>query len=316
MGRFLPPKSNDRAYGATDEIVLSDALWRDRFHADPAILGRAISINRHPFTVVGISPQSFAGIFGGVAEAAWIPLSGLRGLSTDYPPDPLIELRYGLQVALRLRPGVSDSSAGAELHALAHSFAVKESPDKPQHWDWNLRDAAHFQRGLFNMVGEQLPVLLGASVLLMVLVSINIASLLGQHAARRRREIAIRSALGATPDRIAAQILAETGLLALAGATAGWAASTGLARALYLLLPNFGVPLTFNLHSDARILLLVTAVAVAVTLACGIYPVRQSLQVSQMRRCMKAAPRSRAVRAKGLAGASCLACNSASVSWY
>jgi predicted permease len=115
----------------------------------------------------------------------------------------------------------------------------------------------------------------------MVLVSINIASLLDQHAARRRREIAIRSALGATPDRIAAQVLAETGLLALAGASAGWAASIGMARALYLLLPNIGVPLAFNLHSDARILLLVTAVAVAVTLACGIYPVRQSLRVSQ-----------------------------------
>jgi putative ABC transport system permease protein len=131
------------------------------------------------------------------------------------------------------------------------------------------------------MVGTQLPILLGASVLLMVLVSINIASLLGQHAARRRREVAIRSALGATPDRIAAQVLAETGLLALAGATAGWAASTGMARALYLLLPNFGVPLAFNLDSDTRILFLVTAVAVVVTLVCGIYPVRQSLRVSQ-----------------------------------
>ena len=148
-------------------------------------------------------------------------------------------------------------------------------------WDWNLRDAAHFQRGLFNMVGSQLPVLLGASGLLMVLVCINIASLLGQHAARRRREVAIRSALGATPARIAAQVLAQTGLLALGGALAGWAASIGMARGLYVLLPNFGVPLAFNLHSDTRILLFVTAVAVAVTLACGIYPVRQSLRVSQ-----------------------------------
>jgi hypothetical protein len=92
-GRFFPPDSNDRAYGQHDEIVLSDALWRDRFNADPAIVGRAISINRHLFTVVGIGPQNFAGIFGGIAEAAWIPLSGLRGLSTDYPPDPLIQLR-------------------------------------------------------------------------------------------------------------------------------------------------------------------------------------------------------------------------------
>jgi predicted permease len=279
-GRFFTPNANDRAYGANDEIVLSDALWRDRFNADPAIVGRAISINRHPFTVIGIAPKEFAGIFGGVAEAAWIPLSGLRDLSADSPPDPLLQWHYGLQVAVRLHPGVSDASAASELHALARAFAL-QSGGKQGRWDLNLRDAAHFERGLFIMIGSQLPVLLGASVLLMVLVCINIASLLGQHAARRRREVAIRSALGATPARIAAQVLAETGLLALAGALAGWAASMGMARGLYVLLPSFGDPVAFNLHSDPRILLFVAAVAVTVTLACGIYPVRQSLRVSQ-----------------------------------
>jgi predicted permease len=279
-GRFFTPNANDRAYGANDEIVLSDALWRDRFNADPAMVGRAISINRHSFTVIGIAPKGFAGIFGGVAEAAWIPLSGLRDLSADSPPDPLLQWHYGLQVAVRLHPGVSDASAAAELHALARAFAL-QSGGKQGRWDLNLRDAAHFERGFFNMIGSQLPVLLGASVLLMVLVCINIASLLGQHAARRRREVAIRSALGATPARIAAQVLAETGLLALAGALAGWAASMGMARGLYVLLPSFGDPVAFNLHSDPRILLFVAAVAVTVTLACGIYPVRQSLRVSQ-----------------------------------
>jgi predicted permease len=280
-GRVFNPDANDRAYGANDEIVLSDALWRDRFNADSSIAGRAISINGHAFTVVGIAPKDFAGIFGGVAEAAWIPLSGLRGLSPDSRPDPLSQSHYGLQVAVRLRPGVSDASAAAELHTLAQAFALQHPGDNRGRWGWNLRDAAHFQRGLFNMVGSQLPVLLGASALLMVLVCINIASLLGQHAARRRREVAIRSALGATPTRIAAQVLAETGLLALGGGLAGWAASIGMARGLYVLLPNYGVPLAFNLHSDRRVLLFVTAVTVAVTLACGIYPVRQSLRVSQ-----------------------------------
>src|ERR1700733_5508253 len=167
-GRFFMSNGNDRAYGANDEIVLSDALWRDRFNANSSIVGRAISINGHPFTVIGIAPREFAGIFGGVAEAAWIPLSGLRGLSTDSPPDPL--LHYGLQVAVRLRAGVNDASAAAELHALAHAFALQQRGYNGGRWDWNLRDAAHFQRGLFNMVGSQLPVLLGASALLMVLV--------------------------------------------------------------------------------------------------------------------------------------------------
>jgi predicted permease len=115
----------------------------------------------------------------------------------------------------------------------------------------------------------------------MLLVCINIASLLGQHAARRRREVAIRSALGATPARIAAHIFVETSLLALAGAFAGWGLSTAMARSVYILLPNIGFSLAFNLHTDGRILAFVAAVAVAVTLICGMYPVRQSLRVSQ-----------------------------------
>ncbi len=279
LGRFFQADADDRAFGAHDEIVLSDVLWRESFHADRSVVGRALSINRHTFTVVGVAPAEFAGIFGGVAEAGWIPLSGLRDLSADSPPDPLEH--YGLQVAVRLRPEARNDEAAAEVHTLARAFARQHPGDRLDRWDLNLRDAAHFERGLFGMVGQQLPILSGASVLLMVLVCINIASLLGQHAARRRREIAIRSALGATPGRIAAQVLAETGLLAFAGALAGWAASAGMARALYVLLPNFGVPLAFNLHSDTRILLFVIVVAVAVTLVCGIYPVRQTLRISQ-----------------------------------
>jgi predicted permease len=280
IGRFFAPDADDRAFGSHDEVVLSDAYWRDRFAGDPGVVGRTISVNQHAFTVIGVGPKDFAGIFGGIAEAAWVPLSSLRDLSADSGPDPLAH--YGLGgVAVRLRPGVGDSAAAAELHALAHSFVLAQHGDRDSHWDLNLRDPAHFERGLFGMIGEMLPVLFGASILLMLLVCINIASLLGQHAARRRREVAIRTALGATPGRIAAQVFTETAILAAAGALAGWAASLAISRALYVLLETFGFPLAFNLRPDVRILLFVAAVATAVTLVCGMVPVRQSLRVSQ-----------------------------------
>ena len=104
VGNFFPPDANDRAYGSMDAIVLSDGLWRDRFNADPSVVGRTISINHHVFTVIGVAPAGFAGIYGGIAEAAWVPLSALRDLSADAPPDPLISARWGLQAVVRLRP--------------------------------------------------------------------------------------------------------------------------------------------------------------------------------------------------------------------
>jgi predicted permease len=281
IGRFFDVNANDRAYGSHDDAVLSDTLWRSRFAADPSIVGRAITINRHTFNVVGVAPRDFSGIYGGVAEMVWMPLSSLRSLSPDPTPDPLKD--YGLQAAIRIRPGVHDEAAAAELHTLAQTFALdQQDTARGRRRDLNLRDAAHFEKGFFGLIGEVLPILLGASVLLMVLVCINIASLLAQHAARRRREVAIRTALGATPARIAAQIFTETALLALAGALGGWAASAAMSRSIYVLLPDFGVPLAFNLGTDRRLLLFVAAVSVAVTLVCGMYPVRQALRASQL----------------------------------
>jgi predicted permease len=279
LGSFFQAGADDHAFGANDGVVLSDGLWRSNFSADPNVVGRTVSINRHAFTVVGVAPAEFAGIFGGVAESAWLPLSAMRDLDADAPADPLAH--YGLSVAVRLQPGIGDAAASADLHTLARTFAAQQNDSGYNGWDLNLRDSAHFERGLFGAIGEQLPILLGASLLLMILVCINIASLLGQHAARHRREVAIRTALGASPRRVAAQVFVETGLLALAGGLAGWAASTGISKSLYVLLPNFGMPLAFNLHTDFRILLFVTALVVAVTLCCGLFPLRQTLRVSQ-----------------------------------
>src|SRR3984885_11816222 len=135
LGTFFQPTVNDRAYGSMDAIVLSDGLWRDRFNADPSVVGRTIRVNHHVFTVIGVAPAGFAGIYGGIAEAAWVPLSALRELSVDASPDPLILARWGLQAVVGLRPGTSDAVAKAEIHTLARSFALSQHNDQYQSWD-------------------------------------------------------------------------------------------------------------------------------------------------------------------------------------
>jgi predicted permease len=281
LGRFFTPGANERTYGQHDEVVLSDREWRVRFNADPGIVGRAISINRHPFTVIGVAPRDFAGIYGGMGELMWMPMSASRSLQPDPKADPLKDM--GLMLAARLRAGVSHEAAAAELHTLARQIAA-DAEAKGAHmagWDLNLRDSAHFERGVFGVIGEQWPLLLGAALLLLVLVCINTASLLGQRAARRRREIAIRTSLGATSARIASQLFTEALLLAFAGGVVGWAASLVLSQSLYVLLPSFGFTLSFNLSTDWRVLGVVAALVMVVALVCGMMPIRQALRSSQ-----------------------------------
>jgi len=281
LGRFFTPGVNEHAYGQHDEVVLSDREWRVRFNADAHVVGQAITINRHPFTVIGVAPRDFSGIYGGIGELLWLPLSASRSLQVDSNPDPIKGI--GLQLVARLRPGVSHQAAAAELHGLARQFAKQAEANGANMagWDLNLRDSAHFERGVFGVIGEQWPALLGAAILLLALVCINTTSLLGQRAVRRRREIAIRTSLGATSRRIASQLFAEALLLAFVGGAIGWAASLALSKSLYALLPSFGFILSFNLDTDWRVLALVAAVVMLVALLCGMMPIRQALRSSQ-----------------------------------
>jgi predicted permease len=276
LGRLFDPNANDRAYGSHDEVVLSDREWRVRFGADPQAVGRAVWINRHQFTIIGVAPRDFSGIFGGMAEDMWLPLSAVRSLQPDVTADPLKTM--GLMAGGRLRFGATPAQAAAELHTLAREYMREKNFTG---WDLNLRDSAHFERGLFGILGEQMPILLGASVLLLLLVCVNTASLLGQRAVRRGREIAIRMSLGATSQRIARQLLIESLLLAFGGGMVGWAASVLLSHSIYVLLPTFGMPLSFNLTTDWRVLGVVAALVMLVALLCGMMPIRQALRGSQ-----------------------------------
>ncbi len=120
--------------------------------------------------------------------------------------------------------------------------------------------------------GQELPVLRAACGLLMCSFA-STSPVARTHAAKRMREVAIRTALGAASRALPRRSSVETGILAAAGALAGWAASTGLSRLLYVILPNFGIPLAFNLRTpECSPHIFITTVAMAVTIACGMYP--------------------------------------------
>ena len=278
LGRGFTPH-DDRAYGSAPEVVISYDLWRSRFHNDPGILGRSISVNRQPLTIVGVAPENFVGIYGGMAQSLWVPFSELPAL-TDGKPDPLMN-GYGLQVMARMRPSVVDQQASAELHNLAQQFAARKNSAYYKKWDLLMSDPGHMSRGLYGSISEVIPILFGAAGLLLVLVYANVAVFFIQRSSRRTRELAVRTSLGASRSRLLRQLLTETAVIAVLAGVAGWLASIALSRSMYALLPKAEVSFAFNFQPDLRILAFALGLTAITVLACGLLPAHQVLRVSQ-----------------------------------
>jgi predicted permease len=272
---------DDRAYSSAPEVVISYDLWRSRFNNDPGIVGRTISVNRQPLNVIGVAPENFVGIYGGLAQSLWVPFSELSAL-TDGKPDPLVSGNFGLEVVARLRPGVTDLQASAELHSLAHQFAAQQKSTYFNGWDLFMSHPGHMQRGVYENISDMIPILFVAAGLLLALVYANVAVLLIQRSSRRTRELAVRTSLGASRRRLFRQLLTETAVLAVLAGIAGWVASVGLSRAMYVLLPKVGMSFVFNLQPDLRVLAFALALSAITILACGLIPARQVLKISQV----------------------------------
>lgn len=213
--------SRAEASGGAAEVVLSDLFWRRRFGADPGVLGRGVTANGVPLQIVGVAPPGFTGTQRGAAPDFWVPLTA-GVVRTD------LESRRarGLLAVGRLRAGASTASAAAELRVVARRLAA-EYPESNARATWVAvvpeREALFRQApGLGWLNG----LLLGLGALVLVIACLNLAILLAARSTFRRRELGVRAALGATRGQIAAQLLAESALLAVAGGAAGLALAT------------------------------------------------------------------------------------------
>jgi putative ABC transport system permease protein len=202
-----------RAFTAADEqpgapaiAVITDGLWKRRFASDPAIVGKALILNDAPTTVVGVMPAEFNWLTG---VDIYTPLD----LTADQNRD-----NHTLSVFGRLRNGVSIDQARAEMETIANRLEA-EYPDANK--GWNVRLDSFYDWIVDPELRRALWILLGAVGMLLLVACANVASLLLARAADRKREIAVRLALGAARLRIVRQILIETGLVCLAGACCG-----------------------------------------------------------------------------------------------
>jgi len=268
LGRtFLPGESG---VGAAQVAVLTDGAWRTRFGADPAILGRAISLSGHPYTVVGVLPRDFQFPLRGLAEV-WLPLdvrprvAGLRG-------------RHWLDVIGRIRPGVTIEQARRQLEQVMTGVAERDP-------EWHEKIGVALVPLRDEMTGGVRPAMIAtmAAVGFLLLVACsNLANLLLARASERQREFAVRSSLGARPGRLVRQLLAESLLLSLLGGALGlflalWGAHLAVAALPARTVATLPFLAGFSLHLPAFLFTL--SIVVATTLFFGLAPALHAARV-------------------------------------
>jgi putative ABC transport system permease protein len=245
-------------------VILSEGLWRERFDGDPKTLGRGVTLNGRPATVVGVMPARFA-LPPGVR--LWIPFTIDENARRAGG-------RYLFSVA-RLKPGVSVAAARSEMDALALRLQEEEK-DRDAGWAVTV---APMHEDLVRDVRPAALVLLGAVGLVLLIACGNLANLLLARALGREREIAVRRALGASSGRLIRQLLTESFLIAFAGGALGVWLSALLAGALLGIVPA-QVQALFDVSLDINVLLFTLALSCLSALVFGLAPALSLVQTT------------------------------------
>jgi predicted permease len=287
LGRTLV--LDDERSTAMEVAVISDRYWGRRFDRDPAVLGKVIQINRVPTTIVGVTPPGFAGAMQ-AGESPDVSVSIAHHLR--FQPARIGRAQpwyWWIRIMGRLAPGATAAQASAELEpvfqqAAREGWLAGVSLDKvpariPDDSLLAADPGAQGENDMRRQYARPLRMLMGLASLVLAAACANVANLLLARGAARRREIALRLALGASRIRIVRQLLAESVLLASAGAALGTALAW-LTRDLLLALRPFGnSQVVLALPLDARVLSVTVATAAATALCFGLAPALRATRV-------------------------------------
>jgi predicted permease len=269
IGRLFGPE--DSTPGMAPYVVISDSLWRRDFSADPNILGRSIRIEGEAYQVVGVLNPGFRHPSAtGRTSPHDVDLWIAYGFMAPADPKPLRNARAFPGVIARLKQGVTFERAQARLTAMAAEIRRDFPGEYPPEAQWTV-ELSGMQEDIVGDARPVLLVLLVAVTMIVLIVSLNIASLLLARASGRRQEMAVRSALGASRKRIVAQMLTESMLLAFIGGIAGIATAYAGLRFFLQVIPR-SIPLMTEVTLDWRVLLFALFVSLLTGLIFGLAP--------------------------------------------
>jgi predicted permease len=290
-GRLLGPE-DDRVPGGHPVVVLGHRFFKERFGGDPQAIGRSVTINGHPMTIVGVAPQGFYGVEVGGASDLFVPLAmQTQVLPTWKPTRGDWRTRY-LTVMARLEDGVGVEEARASINLLYAQMlqedvkTVKTSPrferGRPAFLAKKLEvlPGGRGTSGLRDQARSPLLVLMGMVGLVLLIACANVANLLLARGSSRQKELAVRLALGAGRRRLVQQLLVESVLLSLAGGAVGVLVSTWVGRALIAALPYEDAARTLSAEPDLRVGLFALGLSMVTGVLFGIIPALQTTRVA------------------------------------
>ncbi|MCI0436504.1 MAG: ABC transporter permease [Gemmatimonadetes bacterium] len=263
----------ERVPGAHPVVVISHGLWRSRFGRSPDVVGRAVGLNGHPFTVVGVAPAGFAGTFAGIRVDLWAPVSML---AQAMPGSGALDVRTDrfLMLIGRLSSGGSRESAQDQLDAqLARwSVAHPEPADGGAESGIAIRDASGVHPAIAGLITAFLALLMGMVGIVLMIACANVAGLALARMLERRRELSVRAALGASRWMLVRPILLEGLMVALLGGGVGLLLAGWLTEVLSAFRPDIGLPLALDAGIDARVVVFTLVITVSTGLLFSLFP--------------------------------------------
>jgi len=269
---FLPEE--DKTPLSHPVIVVSHESWQRRFGGDPNLVGSDVLLNNHQFRVIGIAPEGFKGTEVIYKPEIWVPRSMIEWVE---PGATWIDNRNAKNFFTvgRLKPGVSSRQAEAALNLFAQQLA-KEYPDTNEGQTISVGPTGFIIPDLRGAVVSFTWVMMAAVGLVLLVTCTNLAGLMLARATDRRREIAIRLAMGANRLRLIRQLLTESILLSFIGGAAGIVLALWIVKALLALKPPIDFPLAMDIDVDWRVLLFSLAVSLAAGAIFGLAPALQA----------------------------------------
>ncbi len=278
MGRFFD--RNDEKPGQAPPVVVSNRFWNERLGSDPSVVGRTIRINAHPCTIVGVGPEKFLGASPALFVAdLWLPVTAGAHVAPEIEGDALERRDLTMfQMVGRLRPGISEPSAEAALTAaarqLAQFYGDLNRHEKPQPVQLVAGGKVLPLRKQEIPFFKQFLTVMGS--LLLLIACANMATMMLARAADRRKEIAMRLALGASRGRLMRQLLTESVLLAAGAAPLAFLFSVWIMGMFSQLRMPFPIPIAIDLTADWRVLVFTFAVTGLTGVLFGLLPALQA----------------------------------------